>query len=877
MRVEWLREAIHQHNRLYHERDEQEISDSDYDDLFRELRDWEDAYPELVTQNSPTQLVGASPSNAFSEVEHGAPMLSLDNVFNSSEMEAYDRRLAKLLHDEDEREYSAEPKLDGVALSLLYRHGRLVRAATRGDGRVGEDVSHTAQTIRSIPHRLSGVSVPRQVEIRGEVFMPLSAFRDYNKRAEDEGWKPLVNPRNAAAGALRQKPRDFTHNAVEDTYRQLDSKLAALRCLDFFAHGVGQTDDLQDIFRQSDLLKVIESWRVKVCPDTEHVSGAAGCAKYYRGIAEKRNSFDYALDGVVFKLERFDLRDQVGASSRAPRWAVAQKFPAEEKLARVRDIEYQVGRTGALTPVARLEPVFVGGATVRNATLHNYCELLSKDVRVGDMVVVRRAGDVIPEVVNSLQDRRTDKLPIPELPKRCPECNSKVVLPKGEPIARCTGGLVCPAQRRARILHFASKHALDIEGLGERRVIQLMENKLIKDFPDIFRLEQHRKRIAELAHKEPVGEEQAAKLLNSIDKAKNTSLDRLLVALNVPSVGPTRAKRLAKHFNGLIPLSNANISELRETDGVTAAVAKEIGSFFQQESNWRIISGLIDAGVNWPHEDIEQIKQRAAESLSKAEDANREHEPQALSGEVPRKQLKNAIRRIARKDALNIKAPGFKWVNQIVDRGLVKEVHEVFDLKQDQLATLIISRTIGEKSTNKLLEAIESAKRPKLERLIYSLGIPDVGRVTASALAKHFSSMEALCKATDVQLRQVPDIGEIVSQHLLDYFSKDENLDVIRALEINGVNWTESEVTTAATEGPLKGSTFVLTGTLEGMTRNGARQLIIAAGGRVVGSVSKNTNYLVLGTNPGKKHAKAIELGIKVLTLDQFLKKMGQE
>ena len=857
-RAKWLRDEINRHNHLYHELDAQEIPDEEYDALFKELRDLEGAYPELLTPDSPTQSVGAPSSSAFSPVEHSVPMLSLENVFNSNDMEAFDRRLADRLHEKTECEYSAEPKLDGVALSLLYRHGRFIRAATRGDGRVGEDVTHTARTIRSIPPRLSGSNVPDRLDVRGEVFMPLSEFEAYNQRAEREGRKLLVNPRNAAAGALRQK----------------DPALAAQRSLDFFAHGVGQANDVPQISRQSELLLAIESWGIKVCPDTESVDGAAGCACYYEWIAERRKTFGYALDGVVYKLQLFDLRDRAGASSHAPRWAVAQKFPAEEKLATVRAIDFQVGRTGALTPVARLEPVFVGGATVRNATLHNYRELLRKDVRVGDTVVVRRAGDVIPEVVRSLTDRRTGDSQIKALPERCPECNSRVVLPETEPVARCTGGLICPAQRKARILHFASRHAMDIEGLGEQRVEQLLKAGLVKDLPDIFQLERNVHELEKLTNEEPIGAESAKQLFSAIDKAKQTTLERFINALSIPGVGPKTANRLGERFKGFIPLASADAEELQETVGVSAAAAEKICPFLKQESNWRTILGLIDSGVYWPHEEIEQLRQRltpVAQLSHELTDTDGKGYAPELSAKDAPDQLKAAIRRLADRNSLDIAPTGYDWISQVVDMGFVHEVHEIFHLKQEQIEALAIRRTLGEKSAKNLLDGIEKAKRTTLERFIYSLGIRDVGRVTAEALAQHFGGLEALSTATDEELREVPDVGEVVSKRLQDFFSNADNLDMIQAIRASGVEWNERDAVPAASEGRLHGKSFVLTGTLEGMTRDQARQLIVAAGGRVVGSVSKNTSYLLAGANPGSKHAKARDLGVEVIDQSQFL------
>ena len=859
-RADELRAELRRHEHLYHVLDAQEILDEEYDALFRELSDLEDAHPELVTPDSPTQSVGAPSSSAFSPVEHGTPMLSLDNVFNSTEMEVFDNRLVDRLSDETALDYSAEPKLDGVALSLVYRRGKFVRAATRGDGRVGEDVTHTALTIRSIPRRLKGEDVPDRLDVRGEAFMRLSEFEAYNRRAKEEGGKPLVNPRNAAAGALRQK----------------DPALAAKRSLDFFAHGVGEAGDVPQISCQSDLLRAFVSWGILICPDSENVNGAAGCERYYRRIAEQRKTFDYALDGVVYKLQRFELRNRAGASSHAPRWAVAQKFPAEEKLATVRAIEYQVGRTGALTPVARLKPVFVGGATVSNATLHNYRELLRKDVRVGDTVVVRRAGDVIPEVVRSLPDRRTGDSPRPALPEHCPECDSTVVLPEDEPVARCAGVLICPAQRKARFLHFASRHAMDIEGMGEQRVEQLLEVGLVKDLPDIFRLEQHEDELANLTSEEPIGAELAGELLCAIDRAKDTTLERLVNALNIPGVGPKTASRLAGHFKGLIPLATAGAGELQETDGVSAAAAERIRSFFNKKGRRKTISGLIDAGVTWPEEETENLRECFAPALELLNNSfnvgNKDQSAEPPSADNS-KRLKVAIGRVADRASLDIKPVGFDWIGQIVDKGFVRQVHEIFHLKREQAEALSKIRTLGRKSAKNLIEGIEKAKHTTLERFIYALGIRDVGRVTAEGLARYFGNLEALGAADVEQLREVPDIGEVVSERLREFFSNGDNLEMIQAIRANGVEWTESDAPAAAPEeeGPLHEKTLVLTGTLEGMTRNQARQRILAAGGRVAGSVSKKTNYLVAGANPGSKLEKARNLGVEVLDQSQLL------
>ena len=850
-RARWLREQIRRHNRLYHELDQPEIPDSEYDALYRELRELEEEYPELQTPDSPAQSVGSRPSRAFSPVGHAAPMLSLENVFNAAEMEEFDRRLASLLDEETEREYSAEPKLDGVALSLLYERGRLVHAATRGDGRVGEDVTHTARTIRSIPYRLLGSAVPDRLEVRGEVFMPLSGFDAYNKRADQEGGKALVNPRNAAAGALRQN----------------DPALAARRSLDFFAHGVGLVAEVPAASRQSELLETMASWGLKVCPENESVTGASGCADYYQQIAGRRESFDYALDGVVYKLQRFDLRDQAGASSHAPRWAVAQKFPAEEKLTTVSAIEFQVGRTGALTPVARLEPVFVGGATVSNATLHNYGELKRKDVRVGDTVVVRRAGDVIPEVVRSLSARRTGDAPAPPLPERCPECCSEVALPEDEAVARCTGGLICPAQRKGAILHFLSRDAMDIEGLGEEWVDKLVEDGLVLGIQDIFTLE--KEQLATLMISKPAGREFAGRLRKSIERAKCTSWARFLYALKIPAVGKGKTKTLANHYKSLNALMGAKTEELQKIPGLTRVAAKATVLFFQQARNRQMISSLIGSGVVWDGFE--------AGGYSEKRGVNAEWNNQQLlhqSG-FDQQQLKAEIQRLASPDALNIKGLGDKWVDQLVDEGLVQVVKDIFHLEEERVAALMTGRSFGKKRANNLLHEIEQKKRTTLARFIFALGIRDVGRVTAETLAEHFGNLEALRVADEERLREVPDVGEIVAWRLRQFFDHRENSRAIEALKRCGVSWPERKTPSVLSTGPLSGKTLVLTGVLVSMTRDEARERIRAAGGRVVSGVSKSTDFLVAGSNPGSKLAKARHLGIAVLDQDNFLKLVG--
>jgi len=851
-RLRRLRDEIRRHNRLYHERDAPEIPDSEYDALYRELLELERAHPELASSDSPTQLVGSDPSRAFDPVEHGAPMLSLENVFDSAEMEAFDRRLSGLVDDQGEREYSAEPKLDGVALSLLYRRGMLARAATRGDGRTGEDVTHTALTIRSLPVRLSGRNIPRRVEVRGEVFMPLHAFRAYNRRAGEEGGKALVNPRNAAAGALRQK----------------DPALAAKRSLEFFAHGAGRVDEVFGVSRQSELLEAMRSWGFRVCPESECVAGLAGCARYYDRILERRDNFDYALDGVVYKLDRFDLRTQAGASSHAPRWAAARKFPAEERLTTVRAIEYQVGRTGAVTPVARLKPVFVGGATVSNATLHNYGELLRKDVREGDMVVVRRAGDVIPEVVRSLPERRTGDPPVPSFPERCPECASEVVQPEDEAVARCAGGLICPAQRKAAVLHFLSRDAFDIEGLGEEWVDRLVAEGLVKGIPDLFQLSASQ--FASLVIERPAGMPFAEKLLAAISGAKRATLSQFLVALGIPNVGPAKADMLAKHFRSLEALRSASKEQLLGVSDVGEVMAERLLQFFGDASRRKMVSDLLAAGVRWDGMESEQ-----PEMFADADFAQDRPQPGLQAENFP-ESLAQAIEKLASRHALNIKGLGKEWPRRLIDAGLVRELKDLFQLDNhaETIAAIPVRIAFGEKRASDLVAELERKKRTTLARLLYALGIRDVGRVTADTLARHFGNLEVLRAASKEQLLEVPDVGEVVAERLLQFFGEEENLRVLEALKANRVVWTESDKASTVPQGTFQGKTLVLTGALESMARSEARERIAAAGGRVAGSVSGNTDYLIAGANPGSKLAKARNLGIEVLEETRFLEKL---
>lgn len=658
-KVRRLREEIELHNARYYQQDDPLITDAEYDRLMKELLAVEARYPELASPDSPSQRVGAPPVEAFAEVRHEVPMLSLANAFSGEDLNAFDMRVCKDLAQESVN-YVAEPKLDGLAVNLLYENGVLIRAATRGDGQVGEDVTRNARVIRAIPLRLQGGGFPAHFEARGEVFMPKQGFFSLNERARKAGDKVFANPRNAAAGSLRQ----------------LDPRITASRPLSFYAYGIGAFPEDRLPASQHELIELLNRWGLPVSPELRLVQGAAGCLGYYRSLAERRSRLPYDIDGVVYKVDCLRFQAALGFLSRAPRWAVAHKFPAEEARTRVLAIEIQVGRTGVLTPVARLEPVFVGGVTITNATLNNADIIKEKDVRVGDTVIVRRAGDVIPEVVQIVPELREVGTEPFRMPEVCPECGSALESIEGEVAVRCSGGLYCPAQHKESVKHFASRRAMDIEGLGDKLVDQLVDKKLIATVADLYRL---------------------------------------------------------------------NLEQL--------------------------------AGLE----------------------------------------------------------------------------------------------RMGAKSAANLLEALERSKHTTLARFLYALGIRDVGEVTAKALADHFGSLDVLMAAHEEELLSVADVGPVVSGHVLLFFRQDHNREVIAQLLELGVVWEACAMAPDGGELPFKGRVFVLTGTLSAMSRDEARARLESLGAKCTGSVSKKTDFVVAGAEPGTKLAKAAELGVPVLDEDGFL------
>ncbi|CAM2145881.1 DNA ligase [Pararobbsia alpina] len=580
-RVQWLRAEIERNNYAYYVLDAPELPDAEFDKLYRELEQIEAAHPELVTPESPTQRVGGQAATGFTPVEHAVPMLSLNNGFEDEDIVAFDKRCADGLgHTDTLVEYSAELKFDGLAVSLRYVNGVFEQAATRGDGATGEDVTANVRTIRSLPLRLKGKHVPAVLEVRGEVLMFKRDFAKLNERQRAAEQKEFANPRNAAAGSLRQ----------------LDSKITASRPLSFFSYGIGVLEGAAMPETHEALLEWYHALGLPVCSEHAVVKGAEGLLAFFRSIGEKRESLAYDIDGVVYKVNRRDEQDKLGFVSRAPRFALAHKFPAQEALTKLVAIDVQVGRTGAITPVARLEPVFVGGATVTNATLHNEDEVRRKDIRIGDTVIIRRAGDVIPEVVSAVLDRRPDDAREFVMPTHCPVCGSAIERLPDEAVARCTGGLICPAQVKQAIWHFAQRRAIDIDGLGDKIIDQMVDEKLVRTPADLFNIG-----LQTLVGLERLGEKSAQNLLDALETAKKTTLARFIYALGIRHVGESTAKEYARFFGSLDPLMDATVEQLVEVPDVGMVVAEATHNFFAEPHNRTVIEQLRAPGrLTWP-------------------------------------------------------------------------------------------------------------------------------------------------------------------------------------------------------------------------------------------------------------------------------------
>lgn len=588
-RMAQLSEQLNYHNRLYYVLDAPEISDAEYDRLFRELRSFEEKYPELITPDSPTQRVGAAPLEAFRTVRHDVPMLSLDNVFSADEFRAFDKRIKDRLKSQETIEYSCEPKFDGIAISVRYENGVLVRGATRGDGTTGEDITNNVKTIGSIPLVLKGDNVPPMLEVRGEVYMPRSGFDRLNRVAAEKGEKVFVNPRNAAAGSLRQ----------------LNPAITASRPLVMCAYSIGSISGGNLPPTHFEVLNQLFEWGFIVSDERRVAKGIEECEAYYTYLEAKRSLLPFDIDGIVYKVNSIELQGRLGFVARAPRWAIARKFPAQEEMTALKGVEFQVGRTGTITPVAKLDPIFVGGVTVSNATLHNRDEIERLGVKIGDTVVVRRAGDVIPQIVSVVESKRPQDAKEIVFPEACPVCGSPVETVPGEVAARCSGGLICEAQRKEAIKHFASRQAMDIDGLGDKLVEQLVDQGLVQSVADLYRLESE-----QLAALDRMGSKSADNLVRAIEKSKETTLPRLLYALGIREVGQATARNLATFFGSLDKIKEADEEALQEVPDIGPVAAHFIREFFDIPQNTKVLQELIDYGVHWPEIEVNEQQER---------------------------------------------------------------------------------------------------------------------------------------------------------------------------------------------------------------------------------------------------------------------------
>ncbi len=736
-----LREQLTRFNYNYYVLDDPLVSDGEYDRLLRRLQQLESDHPEIKTDDSPTQRVGAPPLSAFAQVPHTVAMLSLDNVFDAEEFADFDRRIRRKLQTSEELEYACEPKLDGVAVSLIYHAGVLVCGATRGDGATGEDITANVRTVPSVPLRLIGKNVPELLTVRGEVYMPLRGFEKFNQQALQEEQKIFVNPRNAAAGSLRQ----------------LDSRITARRPLAMCVYGVGEVRGWQLPSTHTELLYTLKNWGFVLSELVGTATGVTGCEHYYERIIARRGELDYDIDGIVYKVNALALQEQLGFVARAPRWAIARKFPAQEAMTRLLDVEFQVGRTGAITPVARLEPVFVGGVTVSNATLHNNDEIQRLGVCIGDQVIVRRAGDVIPQIVRVAQpygdDTHANRRAV-VFPEKCPVCGSDVERAENEAVARCAGGLYCPAQRKEAIKHFASRRAMDIDGLGDKLVEQLVDEGLVNDPADLYSLT-----VEQLAGLERMAEKSAQNLLAALAKSRTTTFPRFLYALGIREVGEVTAAALAEHFGTLENLMAARIDDFvqaRGVKGMGSATAVALKEYLHTQAQ------ITDV-------DIENLGD---------------------------------------------------WLVAAKIRGVTKKIADML---------------VAEFQTLEKLRALQ---------------IEDIVNANGS---------------------RIDGVGPVVAQHVVTFFQQSHNLEVVQKLcSVAGIHWPNSAPTETESQ-PLAGQTWVLTGALQTLSREQAKQRLQELGARVAGTVSKKTHALVAGADPGSKLAKAKALDIAVYDEQELL------
>lgn len=895
-RAEKLRKEIEYHNYRYHALDDPEISDQEYDQLFDELLDIEKKHPYLVTPNSPTQRVGATPSEAFQPVQHLQPMLSLDKGTSMDELKSWIQRNESLL-DREIRELICEPKIDGVAVTLHYERGELIRAATRGDGTSGEDVTANVKTIQSVPLRLLGSSVPELVEIRGEIYIPLDKFKRFNEQARQRHEPELRNPRNGAAGSLRQK----------------DPKVTQGRPLSIYCHSIGHSSEDLVLRTHSSALEHCQEWGCRINPSIEVFDRIDECQRYIDQINADRASLNYLIDGVVVKVNNFQDQRDLGQLTRQPRWAIAYKYPSSEARTKVVAVDWQVGRTGALTPVARLEPVFVDGVTVSNATLHNIDEIRRLKLRIGAEVVLRRAGDVIPQILRVTSEGEQE-VPIPN---ECPVCGSTASKDPDGVVIRCTERMLCSAQRKEAIRHFASRGALDIEGLGDNTVDFLVNLDVVKSPLDLYHLT-----ADELATFEQIGEPNAERIKNAQQRIDKFAYEKYILSLEIPNLKKAKLATFCNKFSPLPKLARASEEEVMEVlKDIEQHTAKEICTFlhtrfrdyddlnalhrreveryqtegltgYLRELKHPLVPRSLVKDIVNHYLSLERLQQATPQELldvcptglSEVEEILNKLKQDSESSKIVQKQSLGRFLREKQISVLNKSQAEslvrvFSTLNSLLaatESGVVEL--DGFDIP---LATRFLESLkynlgkkdrIGEENAIQLAANIQKSKNTTFARFIFGLGIPEVGESTAQNLAARFRTLDALLNASPEELEAVDDVGNVVRKNICNFFSNLKNRELVLALIDIGLSWPVEEQDSSS---PLSDQTWVITGTLS-IRRPEAAQILKQLGATVASSVSKKTDVVVAGEAAGSKLTKALELGLKVLNseeFDAFLKK----
>ncbi len=843
-----LRDEIRYHNRKYYVEAAPEISDLEYDRLMERLKELEHAHPELVASDSPTQRVGEQPVEGLVPVTHRAAMLSIDNTYSVDDLRKFGQRTAKLLPGEA-LQWVVELKIDGVAVALTYEDGLLVRGATRGNGRVGDDVTHNLRTVGGVPLRLATDRPPSLLEVRGEVYMRNTDLVALNEVQEGKGEPPFANTRNVAAGSIRL----------------LDPRLSAERRLRFFCHSFGYAEGLKATTHQ-EFLEEMAAYGLPITPEVRCFPSFDEAVAHCEELIGRLHELDFEIDGLVLKVNRFDQRERLGATSKSPRWVIAYKFEKYEGTTEVLGIRVQVGKTGAITPVADLQPVNLAGTVVSRASLHNADEIERKDVRVGDVVVVEKAGKIIPHIVRVEKHLRKEEPPRFDFPRQCPECGTKLVRDRAADeeeqgvYIRCPNP-ECPAQIRERIRYYAGRNAMDIEGLGDELVEKLVSEGLVRGYGDLYRLTPEKLTNVELRY--TWGETLAAKLVEAIEKTKDRGLARVLYALSIPQVGGRQALALAENCETIDALMDADVEKLGKISAVGPISAAMIHDYLQSGHGSKVVSGLIDAGLAMRHrpESVDEEKEKLPE-------LNRKKAPASCGSDDLKKLLEHF------KHAMGIKGLGGTRIEQLVDQRLLTTFADLYRLRAETLSPLPRVVRILPDEAEKQIAFIEGSKDRGLARLLNALAIRHVGVRVSTLLAEHFDSMDALMDASVDEISKINDIGTIIAESVYNYLHNEYGRKTINDLKSLGLKM--AAIRAARASRVLEGKTLVVTGTLEHYTREEINELIEKHGGHAASSVSKKTDFLVAGKEAGSKLQKAKGFGVPVISEVEFRKMLEE-